>query len=72
LLLRRVPALDQEILSGDAAICFLSPELFETMAKEGAFIPVSGYAVAVPEGGEVQNDHGRSPCKMNFGLSPLL
>ena len=44
-------AFDQEILSGDAAICFLSPELFEIVAKEGAFIPVSGYAVAVPEGG---------------------
>ena len=29
-------AFDREILSGDAAICFLSPELFETVAKEGA------------------------------------
>ena len=46
-------AFDQEILSGDAAICFLSPELFETVAKEGAFIPVSGYAVTVPEGAEL-------------------
>lgn len=54
-------AFDQEILGGDASICFLSPELFEAVAKEkGALIPVSSYAVPLPEGSEVVSYGGEA------------
>lgn len=34
---------DQEILSGEATLCFLSPDLFEDVAAAGGFLPVSDY-----------------------------
>ena len=45
-------AFDQEILAGEATLCFLSPSLFTDVAKAGGFLPVSEYADAVPEGAE--------------------
>ena len=40
----------QEILSGEATICLLSPALFEEVAKEGGFLPVSEYAPEMADG----------------------
>lgn len=40
----------QEILSGEATVCFLSPALFEEVAREGGFLPVSEYAPALAGG----------------------
>ena len=34
---------DQEIYSGEATLCFLSPSLFEDLCEAGALIPVSEY-----------------------------
>lgn len=38
---------DQEILSGEATLCLLSPALFERVAAAGGFLPVSEYAPAL-------------------------
>ncbi len=38
---------DQEILSGEATLCLLSPALFERVAAAGGFLPVSDYAPAL-------------------------
>ena len=45
-------AFDQEILAGEAVLCFLSPSLFNDVAKAGGFVSVSAYADALPEGVE--------------------
>ncbi len=37
---------DQEILSGEATLCFLSPSLFEELAEAGALLPLSEYHTA--------------------------
>ena len=45
-------AFDQEILAGEATLCFLSPSLFADVAKAGGFLPISDYADALPDGYE--------------------
>lgn len=40
---------DQEIYSGEASLCFISPTLFEDLCEAGALIPVSEYE-CLPEG----------------------
>ena len=52
-------AFDQEILAGEATLCFLSPELFADVAKAGGFLPISDYADAIPEGAEAVK-HGNT------------
>ena len=48
-------AFDQEILAGEATLCFLSPALFTDVAKAGGFLPLSEYADAIPAGAEGVN-----------------
>ena len=48
-------AFDQEIMAGEASLCFLSPALFEVLAgnKSGSLLrPVSDYAESLPAGAE--------------------
>lgn len=45
-------AFDQEILAGEATLCFLSPSLFTEVAEAGGFLPVDDYADALPAGAE--------------------
>ena len=45
-------AFDQEILAGEATLCFLSPALFADVAKAGGFLSVAEYAAALPAGAE--------------------
>ena len=52
-------AFDQEILAGEATLCFLSPELFADVAKAGGFVPLSDYAEEIPEGAEAVK-HGNT------------
>ena len=52
-------AFDQEIMAGEATLCFLSPSLFTDVAKAGALLPVSDYADALPAGAE-QVMHGNT------------
>ena len=61
---------DQEIMAGAATLCFLSPSLFEDVAKAGGFVAVSEYADALPSGAE-QVVYGQAAYGVKLSSLPL-
>lgn len=60
---------DQEILSGEATLCFLSPALFQRVAAAGGFLPVFEYAPTLST--DAQLSYNGTYCGIKLKDLPL-